>query len=156
MDDAERLIAGIMQDQLHLQRIFAYDRSHPLFASQLTISQLKILLALWLRGGASGQELARVMGVSLATVTGIVDRLVGQDLVTRAEDPRDRRVRRVTLSPAGEALMKGIVTAGAERHRRLLERLDVAQLRVVQEATTLLVAAAVAELDEECDDPEPY
>ena len=42
------------------------------------------------------------MGVSLATITGIVDRLAAQGLVTRREDPRDRRVRRVELT-AGRA-----------------------------------------------------
>src|SRR4051812_48984634 len=115
----ERLIADIMQAQQRLQHLFAYDRSDPLFASQLTMPQLKILLLLYRLGDTSGRELAGILGVSLATMSGMVDRLVAHDLVTRAEDPNDRRVRRITLSGAGQEMIGSIITAGAEKQARL-------------------------------------
>jgi DNA-binding MarR family transcriptional regulator len=145
VSERDRAITRITRAQERLTHHFALDRSDPLLAAHLTMPQLKILLILSLRGGASGQDLTGVMGVSLATITGIIDRLVAQDLVTRREDPRDRRVRRVELTDSGQKLIDGIMTAGAAHQRRLLERLDTADLAVVERATELLLAAAEAE-----------
>jgi DNA-binding MarR family transcriptional regulator len=146
MAENERLIADIMGAQQRLQHLFAYDRSDPLFSSQLTIPQLKILMVLSRLGTTSGRELAGLMGVSLATLSGMVDRLVAHGLVARHEDPRDRRVRRLTLTTEGEDMITGIITAGHEKQRRLLDRLDVADLETVAKAMTLLADAATAEL----------
>ncbi|WP_233625030.1 MarR family winged helix-turn-helix transcriptional regulator [Actinoplanes sp. ATCC 53533] len=142
MAENERLIADIMGAQQRLQHLFAYDRSDPLFASQLTMPQLKILLLLYRLGDTSGRELAGLMGVSLATMSGMVDRLVAHDLVTRAEDPHDRRVRRITLSGTGKEMIGNIITAGTEKQARLLRRLTDAELRTVAEAMTAMVRVA--------------
>lgn len=156
MAEHERLIADIMAAQQRLQHLFAYDRSDPLFTSQLTIPQLKILLLLSAQPGTSGRELAGLMGVSLATLSGMIDRLVAHDLVARQEDPRDRRVRRLTLTLAGKELIGSIITAGAEKHRRLLDRLDEDELGVLATAMNLMVrvatedAAAAAAGDAAC------
>jgi DNA-binding MarR family transcriptional regulator len=138
----EQLIADIMGAQQRLQHLFAYDRSDPLFSSHLTVSQLKILLVLSRQGVVSGGELARLLGVSLATLSGMIDRLVGQELVARTEDPRDRRVRRIGLTSSGAELVDRIITAGAEKQRRLLSRLSAQELTTVAEAMTLLVRVA--------------
>src|SRR3954471_17897382 len=42
----EQLIADIMVAQQQLQRLFAYDRTDPLFNSHLTLTQIKILMLL--------------------------------------------------------------------------------------------------------------
>src|SRR4051794_10847404 len=144
--DRDMIIERIMQGQLQMQRMFAEDRSNPLLDANLTMSQLKILLLLQLHGGSGGQELARHMGVSLATMTGIVDRLIAQDLVTRREDPHDRRVRRIDLAPAGRQFIEDLLMAGAEHQRRLLERIDLSGLHVIDEALTLMRTALAAEL----------
>jgi DNA-binding MarR family transcriptional regulator len=141
-------VGRIMATQEQLAYFFAFDRSDPILTANLTMSQLKIMLALSLRGGGSGQDLAGVMHVSLATITGIVDRLAGQDLVTRREDPRDRRIRRIELTPTGKDVIDGILTAGAEHQRRLLERLDLDALHTVERATRLILDAAEAERDD--------
>jgi DNA-binding MarR family transcriptional regulator len=142
-------VGRIMAAQERLAFFFAFDRSNPILAANLTMPQLKIMLALSLNDGASGQELTRVMHVSLATITGIVDRLASHDLVTRREDPRDRRIRRVELTVAGKELIDGILTAGAQHQRRLLERLDLDALDTVERATRFLLDAAEAERDDE-------
>ncbi len=142
MAENERLIADIMGAQQRLQHLFAYDRSDPLFASQLTMPQLKILLLLYRLGDTSGRELAGLMGVSLATMSGMVDRLVAHDLVTRAEDPHDRRVRRITLSSTGAGMIGDIITAGAEKQARLLRRLTDAELRTVADAMQAMIRVA--------------
>lgn len=145
MSDREELVARIMATQRELQRLIVHDRSHPLFSLHLTLPQLKVLLLLALGDGAAGQELSRAMGVSLATMTGIVDRLVAQNLVTRREDPRDRRVRRIELSPTGRQLVDRITSAGVDGLRRILDRLSVDDLRILDRAGTLIMQAIAAE-----------
>lgn len=144
----EQLIADIMGAQQRLQHLFAYDRSDPLFASQLTMPQLKILLLLYRLGDTSGRELAGLLGVSLATMSGMVDRLVAHDLVTRAEDPSDRRVRRITLSGTGTEMIGNIITAGAEKQDRLLRRLTDDELRTVAAAMQAMVRVAGQDAEE--------
>jgi DNA-binding MarR family transcriptional regulator len=145
--ESERLIADIIGAQQRLQHLFAYDRSDPLFASQLTMPQLKILMLLYRLGDTSGRELAGLMCVSLATMSGMVDRLVAHDLVTRAEDPQDRRVRRITLSGTGKEMIGNIITAGTEKQARLLRRLTEAELHTVADAMEALVRVAAEDAD---------
>ena len=153
--DDEQLIADIMVAQQRLQRLFAYDRSDPLFNSHLTLTQIKILMLLMRHGNVSGGELARLLGVGLAALSGMIDRLVVLDLVARSEDLRDRRVRRIGLTKAGNELIGGIMTAGAEKHRKLLSRLSGEELAMVAGAMNLLVRAAADEVASEDSAHEP-
>ncbi|MEV6030849.1 MarR family transcriptional regulator [Nonomuraea sp. NPDC052116] len=122
-------------------RLFAQHQS-PLFTSNLTMRQLHVIMLLAFNGSASGQELAHHLGVSLGTVTGLVDRLVAHGLVTRHEDPHDRRVRRAELSPAGTALIEEIHNAGLEHYRRILDHLDTETLRSLDHITCTIRAVA--------------
>ena len=49
-------------------------------------------------------DLVHALGVSLSTVSGLVDRLVDQGLATRRDDPADRRQVVVALTAAGHGL----------------------------------------------------
>ncbi|MFI6737285.1 MarR family winged helix-turn-helix transcriptional regulator [Nonomuraea sp. NPDC050451] len=122
-------------------RLFAQHQS-PLFTSNLTMRQLHVVMLLAFNGSASGQELAHHLGVSLGTVTGLVDRLVAHGLVTRHEDPHDRRVRRAELSPAGAALIEEIHNSGLEHYRRILDHLDTETLRSLDHITRTIRAVA--------------
>ena len=66
------------------------------------------------RRHVSGGELAGLLGVEPGRrSSGMVDRLVAHDLVTRAEDPHDRRVRRISLTRHRHgAASASIITAG--------------------------------------------
>lgn len=145
MTGNEQLIADIMGAQQRLQQLFGYDRADPLFSSHLTLSQFKILMLLARHGNVSGGELAGMLGVGLAALSGMVDRLVQQDLVARTEDLHDRRVRRIGLSRKGAELIGSIVNAGEAKMRALLSRLSDSELDLVAQATLLLVKAAEEE-----------
>lgn len=146
----DELIAQIMASQRRFQQALTRDRTNPLFSANLTMSQLKILFALRLNGGSGVQDLAHLMGVSPATMTGIVDRLVAAGYVTRREDPQDRRVRRVELAPDGDELLDRIVTAGEEHQLRLMSGMSHAELTVIAHAMDILGQAL------ERDEAEPY
>jgi DNA-binding MarR family transcriptional regulator len=141
--DRDALISRILETQRQLRRQFSENGTHPLLDVNLTMSQLKVMIILSRLGGTSGQELARRSGVSLATLTGIVDRLVAQHLVIRREDPRDRRVRRLELTASGTELVDRVIAAGEEHHQRLLQRLDLPSLEVVAHAFDLILDTAI-------------
>jgi DNA-binding MarR family transcriptional regulator len=149
----EQLIADIMGAQQRLQHLFAYDRSDPLFSSHLTLSQLRILMLLSRSGGMSGRELSDRVGVGLAALSGMIDRLVTNNLVLRQEDPHDRRVRRISLSKGGTELIRSIITAGAEKQRRLLSRLSDQELTQVADAIQIMVRAAEEAAGEPAEQP---
>jgi DNA-binding MarR family transcriptional regulator len=95
--------------------------------------------------GLSGRQLAEALDVGLAAVTGIANRLAARDLVRRAEDPADRRVRRIYLTDAGAALVTELRDRSRAGKRRLLRRLTAAQLREYVRTMDALNAAAEAE-----------
>jgi DNA-binding MarR family transcriptional regulator len=131
-----------MGAQQRLQTTFGYDRSDPLFSSHLTLSQFKILMLLSRHGNVSGGELAGLLGIGLAALSGMIDRLVQQDLVARTEDQHDRRVRRIGLTRKGAELIASIFNAGEEKMRALLSRLSAEELTLVAQASLLLAKAA--------------
>jgi DNA-binding MarR family transcriptional regulator len=143
------VIAQIIGVRRSLRRRLTERHHHPLLELNLTMPQLKVLVTLERTGAAAGQELARQTGAALPTLTGIVDRLVSAGLVQRREDPHDRRVRLVELTPKGTATLRRLISDGEERERDLLRRLDLPGLRIVAQAHELLLGAAEQELADE-------
>jgi DNA-binding MarR family transcriptional regulator len=63
-------------------------------------------------------ELAEQLGLSVAATGRAVDTLAKEGLVARREDEHDRRVKRLTLTEPGEALLRRLT----EAHRDGLQR----------------------------------
>jgi len=109
----------------------------------LTTPQLKVVLLLYLNGSARMSDLASSLGVTLATATGIVDRLVDRDIVKRENSREDRRVVVCRLSAIGQELTDRLYTSGRERARQLLLGLDEDKLSKLDEALASLSGANV-------------
>lgn len=139
------LIGRLCELQRELTRLFTHDRSSPLLASTLTMQQLKVVIVLLHSGATPGQTLAKTLGTGLGTITGIVDRLAAQGLVTRREDPTDRRVRLVELTPRGRVLAEELFDAGTAGYLRLLDRLDTETLRSMEQVM-LKIQTVAAEM----------
>ena len=86
----------------------------------ISVSQCYLLEELARRGPSTNSELAAVLCVAVSTVTRIVDQLVAKDYVERMEDLRDRRVRRVALTPAGRRLYEVLWGAVMESEKAIL------------------------------------
>lgn len=72
----------------------------------LTTPQLLVLQAASLGDEISLGRIANELKLSQATVTNIVDRLEGRDLVTRDRSPADKRRVNVHLTAAGRAVLE--------------------------------------------------
>jgi DNA-binding MarR family transcriptional regulator len=89
-------------------------------------------------------DLVARLGVSLSTVSGLVDRIVDHGLAHRREDVADRRQVVVGLTAAGTAFIDHFRELGADQMRELLALLDDGELDSVRRATVALARAAAA------------
>lgn len=78
--------------------------------SGLTPPQFATLAFLWKKDGLNQQELGNLMNVDRTTIGGIVERLEKLGLVTREEDPADRRSQVVFLTPKGSSVREEILS----------------------------------------------
>jgi DNA-binding MarR family transcriptional regulator len=107
----------------------------------LTMSQLKIVLLLFITGHSRMSDIASELGVSLATATGVVDRLVERNLLVRNGDPDDRRVVLCELSNDGEKIIRDLWQLSQKRAGDLMSALDTPHLLLLSEALQALTHA---------------
>ena len=110
--------------------------------TDLTMPQLKVMTILWREGPARMSELASGLAVTLATATGVVDRLVEKGYVAREGLPGDRRVVICRLSQEGEEFMKALWLSGRVQIARILEVMTPEQLVTVAKGTEVFIEAA--------------
>ena len=110
----------------------------------LTMPQLKVVLLLFMNGPARMSDIASALDVSLATATGVADRLVERDIVVRESQPEDRRVVLCRLSEKGQKMMSGLWQLARDRTRELLELAATSQLQLITEALEALLEAGEA------------
>ncbi|NYD66330.1 MarR family winged helix-turn-helix transcriptional regulator [Agromyces atrinae] len=83
--------------------------------------------------------LATLLGIDRTVLTYVIDDLAAADLVERRPDARDRRVRRIALTPAGDARRAELASSVALAEARLFPTLDAEEARVMRD---LLARAA--------------
>jgi DNA-binding MarR family transcriptional regulator len=89
---------------------------------ELSLTQLKALSLLDTREDElSVNVLAESLGLSMAATSRMVDGLFKRGLVERDEDPLDRRVKRVQLTPAGRKTIEKVAAVRVSGMERMLE-----------------------------------
>lgn len=117
-----------------------------LLSTELTIAQLKVLAVLaTTEKGATGRGLADTFGVSLASMSGLVDRLVAQGAATRTPDEMDRRIRRIRATPLGLVLVRRLMAARPELNPDILARLPLEDLRALEQGLRAVQRCSAAE-----------
>lgn len=155
--DRARLQRELNDAQHTLQELVLAQRLEPLMRTHLTAQQMRALGILLIDGERSTTHLGDVLGVSPATISGIVDRLVAAGMASRRSAPDDGRVRLVAATERGAEAVRSIVAsdcpAGPETLDRLtLDELDglrvglAGLLRVVREGTTTAAQQGEASL----------
>jgi DNA-binding MarR family transcriptional regulator len=108
----------------------------------VTMSQAKVLYLVQAEPDLRMSDLSARLGVSLSTVSGVVDRLVDQDLLTRRDDPADRRHVVLRITDAGSTQLQLFRELNAGQFRLLLSHIGDADLAVVERGLNILAAAA--------------
>jgi 4'-phosphopantetheinyl transferase len=94
----------------------------------VSITHLGVLMALRAEGALSMGRLAEQLDVSVASATGIVERMERGGLVSRERDAADRRVVVVKPTAAGRLVMAELAAQRTDTVRRLLNELDAREL----------------------------
>jgi DNA-binding MarR family transcriptional regulator len=98
--------------------------------SGISLPQLSVLFRLYHGGSCGVSDISDRSGVSNAAASQMIDRLVQQGLLERAEDPSDRRGKIITLTGQGRLMVEESI----EARRRWIEHLTVALTIQDQEA----------------------
>jgi DNA-binding MarR family transcriptional regulator len=129
-----------------LRHVFLYDRGNQLRVieeSGLSMTQCKALLELGGLGEAAEprqvSDLAERFGASVPSMSRAVDALVKKRLVTRLEDPEDRRVRRVAITARGKQLVDTLLVVRQAGMEAFAASLSAAQRRKLDAAIDALM-----------------
>jgi DNA-binding MarR family transcriptional regulator len=77
--------------------------------------------------GMDQRTLARTIGFDTSTIGGVIDRLERRTLVQRNPSAEDRRVRRLSVTPEGLALLMEVLPAMERAQQRILSPLTADQ-----------------------------
>jgi DNA-binding MarR family transcriptional regulator len=110
--------------------------------SDLSPSQVNILMRLHFGGQCDVSEIGASLGVSKAAASQSVDRLFQRNLLKRVEDPVDRRFKQVTLTAQGESLVELSFESRYRWMDELAEALSPEQQQEIAAALAILTEAA--------------
>lgn len=108
----------------------------------LTYAQSQVLFYVNDRGGCHMGDVAKAFGVTLPAVTHIIDRLEQKQFVVRGDDPADRRVHVLEVTPQGRALVQELHGLQMRSLERVLARMPGRDRRHVLRGLEILVDAA--------------
>ncbi len=143
-DERDALVRRIQAAHERLMTLLTATHTAEFLEVGMTMSQAKVLYLVASAGEIHMSELPARLGVSLSTVSGLVDRLVDHGLADRREDPADRRQVILRPTPDGVAAIERFRDLNARQLRDLLDRVDPADLPQIERAYALLVEAAAA------------
>jgi DNA-binding MarR family transcriptional regulator len=106
--------------------------------ADLTGPQLTVVKLLETVGDLSLSELSEKIRAQNSTVTGIIDRMEREALVTRERSKEDRRVVHIKLTPKGKELAREIPVEPMEIFKGALESLSAQEMRDLMRIMTKL------------------
>jgi len=141
-------MARIMDLEPEMLRVLGPAQARVWVDIDLTMSQLKMMFVLHSAMGPGGShglrvsEVAQSLGVTLPTVTAVMDKLVERGLVKRAEDRLDRRQHVCRLTVNGQELIHRLMASRRTFTTALLDHLDANELKAFLGGMQVLLVAA--------------
>ncbi|MGO2541837.1 MAG: MarR family winged helix-turn-helix transcriptional regulator [Specibacter sp.] len=131
--DRAALLARLRDITTAMESTTLPSSASPVLALDLTVQQLKVLTVLVTStDGASGRDLSATFGVTMASMSGLLDRLVARGVAEKTNDPTDQRVRTVRATPLGRTVVQKLVAARPEFDDTILAGLSLAELRALE------------------------
>jgi DNA-binding MarR family transcriptional regulator len=145
--DRAKLIQEIIQLQQQIGYAVRQYAPEAWMDLSLTIGQLKSLIFIDFEGSTNLRKLATALGVTPPNMTAIVDRLVGQGLVSRQDNPEDRRMLILKTTDKGKALLAKLRESKISRMSGILAQLSLEELSAL--AQGFIALSRAAEYDKE-------
>jgi DNA-binding MarR family transcriptional regulator len=136
------LVQQVVGLQRQVGRIIGQHAPAVWIDSGLTLMQLRSLFLIVSKGSTNFRGLAEALNVTPANVTGIVDRLEEQGLVSRTQNPEDRRETTLQATDKGKAFVSNLKEAGMKEMTRILALLSVRELSALTQGLSAFIKAA--------------
>ncbi len=135
MSHAEKLDLALHR---FLSAFFSIPARQPA-SGPITFAQMRVLWTLDGNGRfATPGEVARSLGITSSTATGLCERLAEGGYIRRTHSTDDRRQVLLELRPKGRRMMAGFRRLRQSRLRKLLRRLGTDDVRKMGEALSTL------------------
>jgi DNA-binding MarR family transcriptional regulator len=108
-----------------------------------SMPQVVMLMLLQEQGEPTIKQVAHTLGRSVSATGRTLDQLVRRGLVSRREDERDRRVKRVAITPEGRAFLAAIERHRADSQLAVMRYLSPEERAEVMRAMGLLAEAGM-------------
>lgn len=102
----------------------------------ISLAQFRLLVVLSSRGRQKVTELADALGVNPSSATRAVDRLIDAGLVDRQTNPHSRREMLVSLTPAGQRVVRDVTRRRREEITAIVTRMPRTHQRGLVRALT--------------------
>jgi DNA-binding MarR family transcriptional regulator len=137
-----QLIQEIVELERQVGRILGQHAQIIWIDSGLTLTQLRSLFLIANKGSTNFRKLAEALGVTPSNVTGIIDRLVEQGLVSRTQNPEDRREMTLQATNKGQALVSNLKEVGIKHMTHILSLLSLEELSALIQGLSAFIRAA--------------
>src|SRR3990172_1092273 len=110
-------------------------------AADITMTQFKVLLTIFIDGPQSCGSLASALDLSLPTMTGILNRLNRRGYLKRERDKKDGRRVISGLSRKGSEMIERLWVAGREQLAQVLQGVPAEDLQALERALEIFTRA---------------
>lgn len=110
----------------------------------LTMAQFGVMLQLHHKGACGVSDIGSELGVTNSAASQMLDRLVQLELITRSEDPADRRVKQIDLTEKGHSILHGSHHSYNEWLEKLRGSMTAEEKEQVSQAMATLIEKAQA------------
>jgi len=129
----KNLLEALMRSSMRGFVRFAKERG-------LSMTQFNTLVFLHHKGPSAVTDIADELGVSSAAASQMLDRLVQEGYITRTEDQRDRRLKKIVLTEKGEELLDQGLDARQQWIKKLGEALSSSEKDQLATAFNLMIS----------------
>jgi DNA-binding MarR family transcriptional regulator len=109
---------------------------------QVKPAYLGALLVLWKEDGLKTVELGRRAGLETSTMTGLLDRMERDNLVSRAADQMDRRAHNILLTNEGREIQNAVLVIVDQVLSRIFRGISQDELRIASSVLRRVLANA--------------
>jgi len=127
---------GIFRRNL-MRNIFAYAKDRG-----LTMAQFGALLHIFHKGACGVSDIGSDLGVTNSAASQMLERLVQQKIITRSEDPADRRVKQIVLTDKGRQILEESEHANQSWLEELVSKMTPTEQEQVRTGLVILIEKA--------------
>ncbi len=143
MNDKELLARSISQFRRTIIRDFIFVVVHTFEDFDYSLPQMATLLLLDEEGELTIKQVAELLGRSVSATSRLLDQFVVRGMITRREDERDRRAKRVAITERGQTLIATLEQRRADAQIAVMEYLSAEEQAEVRRAMALLAEAGM-------------